>query len=186
MRLTLRWPGHGIVVAIACLASGCVSSSPRLDDSMAGRGLPVAEGRIYPVAWQPLDHFELVFERGQTGLTDKQIDRLQHWGGLLSDGAALLVVVGFARDGWSDDHNRVMAEARALAVRRVFLLAGIGRERLQTVSLGREFPPGWPDEEELWPNKAVGGRVRIAEALVPLEAWIAAGGEVADGMSPNP
>ena len=186
-----QWSGHrlpGMCVSALILAAatvGCMAPKPAMDLSLSGRLLPVVNGRIYPVSWRPVDHPPLTFERGQVVLSDQQMSRIPALANQLREEQGMLVAVGFGRDGWSPDHTRVLAEARALEVRRALLLEGLERERVQTVSVGDAAPPGWPTASVPSPSQNIGGWVLLAEMLIPLEAWLAAGGEAPLDLEQN-
>lgn len=167
---------RAILLACGIACAGCVAPKPAVDLSLSGRMLPVVDGRIYPVAWRPLDVPPIVFERGEVSLSEQQSSMVASLVEDLRAERGMLVAVGFGRDGWSQDHTRVLAEARALEVRRALLLAGLERERVQTVSVGESPPPGWPSGGVPRQPSNVGGWVLFAEMLVPVEAWLAAGG----------
>lgn len=176
---TWGWGWSVRLLPVVCAVSliGCVAPRPAVDLSLPGRVMPVVDGRIYPVAWRPLDHPPIVFDRGQVTLSEEQTAAVVSLAEKLRQEQGMLVMVGFGRDGWSEDHTRVLAEARALEVRRALLMAGLERERMQTVSVGRVPPPGWPASAVPPQAQGVGGWVLIGEMLIPLEAWLAAGGE---------
>lgn len=166
-----RWRS-GLAAALALALASCATPAPSVDLSLPGRALPVVDGRIYPVTWRALEVEPVVFAPGQTELTEEQQARVASLVEELRAEEGMLVAVGFSRDGLSEDHTRVLAEARALLVRQALVIGGLERERIQTVAVGRLGPPGWPGSERP-PSADAGGWVQFSEVLVPLAAWMA-------------
>ncbi len=164
--------GRVLAAGLAALLGACASPSAMVDLSLPSRALPVVDGRIYPVTWRVLEQEPVVFAMGQTELTEEQLARLDSMVDQLQAEEGMLVAVGFSRDGLSEDHTRVLAEARALLVRQALVVGGLERERIQTVAAGRQGPPGWPGPVQA-PASGAGGWVYFSEVLVPLAAWMA-------------
>ena len=87
-------------------------------------------------------HFEpVIFQNRSWRLAEAEQEKITRIAaGLGGDRRALLAGVG--DEGWPDDYNRVLGEARAQTVRQSLIAAGVAPKRLQTVSYGGEWPEG--------------------------------------------
>lgn len=61
-----------------------------------------------------------------------------------------VIVEGHCDERGTEEYNRALGERRALAVREVLMAAGIGPERIVTISYGEDRPAVLGKGEEVW------------------------------------
>lgn len=69
---------------------------------------------------------------------------------LLTDGALKLIVEGHCDSRGTEEYNRALGERRANSVRDHLITAGIGADRVRTISFGEDKPKDFGQDEAAW------------------------------------
>ena len=97
----------------------------------------------------PLKPVYFYFDSDQ--LDDKGRQVLQENAKILQEyGALVITIEGHCDERGTPEYNLALGERRALAAKSFLVSLGIGGERLQTVSYGKEFPFDTGHSEEAW------------------------------------
>lgn len=69
---------------------------------------------------------------------------------LLTDGSLKLIVEGHCDSRGTEEYNRALGERRANSVREHLITAGIGADRVRTISFGEDKPKDFGQDEAAW------------------------------------
>ena len=61
-----------------------------------------------------------------------------------------IIIAGFTDSRGTEEYNRALGERRAAAVRNALIGLGVGGNRIQTVSFGKEMPADSNENEAAW------------------------------------
>jgi peptidoglycan-associated lipoprotein len=91
------------------------------------------------------------FEYDSDQLNDTARQVLQENARVLKENATFIITIeGHADERGSPEYNLALGERRALATKSFLVSLGVGGDRLQTVSYGKEFPFDPGHTEEAW------------------------------------
>ena len=158
-----------LLAAVALLSAGC-RTKPKADDAAFDDTLtpgdvdqfgwsgdaPLAGGSfqdpaLYEPVAAPAGVYPVYFRYNESAIPAGELSKVDAVAAALQQAPQLVVLVeGNCDERGTNEYNLSLGEFRAQAVRERLLAAGIGANRVQTVSYGEEKPAAFGHDEASW------------------------------------